>query len=242
MMSQNIYFKFFLFSLFLAVSLGLSLGVITDWNILDHLAMVDRWRSGFSLYSELTDFPSMASSVYFPGVAYLTHIIMFVIPDNLIIEFMHLVSLLTLIWLILIQYKITKDLVKKFSGFEFFAFWIFFTVVILSNWYLYALKFKPDTLAITCGLTALYFTKIVIEKKYNWPLLIGLSILIGIPLLLKQQYIAFIFGYVIFASIQKDLRYFVSAMVVSIVALMIVLHIRYLDLSLIHISEPTRPY
>ena len=218
-----------LLAAFAVISAGLSLGLVADWNILDHLAMVDRFRAGGNLYSGMADFPSMASSNYFPGLSYIIMGLMQFTPDSFIIEAMHGLGIIFLIGFFIVQFFITKDFVKT-DVVQFTALWVFTTLLILNNWYFYALKFKPDTLALLIGLGALF-----VLQKYDHPgrqnlfaVLIS-SIILALPLVLKQQYIAFIAGYIVYAIFQRRVTSALSAVIVAGVAALVIFHVRSVE-------------
>jgi len=221
------YATLFLLSFFLISSIGFSLGVVADWNVLDHLAMVDRLETSGRLYSGPNDFPTMASSNYFPGLSYIILMMSYVIPDGLMIEAMHLLGILVLVYFLFIQLKITQT-IHDTERLHFIAFWIFTTVVVLSNWFIYALKFKPDTLAVGIGLTALY----LIEKQQSnhriTASIVLLSILVAVPVIFKQQYIAFIAGYIVFALLQSW-KYRVSAAITALTTILILYHVASIE-------------
>ena len=218
-----------LLTAFAVISAGLSLGLVADWNILDHLAMVDRFRAGGNLYSGMADFPSMASSNYFPGLSYIIMGLMQLTPDSFVIEAMHGLGIIFLIGFFIVQFFITKDFVKT-DVVQFTALWVFTTLLILNNWYFYALKFKPDTLALLIGLGALFML-----QKYDHPgrqnlfAVVISSIILALPLVLKQQYIAFIAGYIVYAIFQRRVTSALSAVIVAGVAALVIFHVRSVE-------------
>ena len=216
-----------LFGLFFTLcSFGISLGYIADWNILDHVAMVDRMRMDGSLYSGVNDFPSMASSNYFPGLSFLTITIGYLIPDGVIVEFLHLVSILALFLFAGALFKVSKEL-NDISFIKFLSIFIFLSILILPNWYGYALKLKPDTLAIGMGLGALYLLDKSSERIGFGHIL--LSILVALPIILKQQYIAIICGYLIFSIISKRTHFIFSAVIVVATSSSLLLYINSIE-------------
>lgn len=218
-----------LLAAFAVISAGLSLGLVADWNILDHLAMVDRFRAGGNLYSGMADFPSMASSNYFPGLSYIIIGLMQLTPDSFIIEAMHGLGIIFLIGFFIVQFFIIKDFVKT-DVVQFTALWIFTTLLILNNWYFYALKFKPDTLALLIGLGALY-----VLQKYDQPerqnlfVVVISSVILALPLVLKQQYIAFIAGYIVYALFRRRVTSALSAVIVASIATLVISHVRSVE-------------
>jgi hypothetical protein len=216
-------------SSFAILSLLLSLGVVSDWNVLDHVAMVDRLQSGGTLYSGASDFPTMASSNYFPGLSYAIIVAQSFVPNVFLVEALHLIGLLALLWFFFIQFLISRDL-EAITSEHFAAIWVFFTLLLLANWHMYALKFKPDTLALAIGMTALY----CLEKagdlhRKNIFLVVGFSILLAVPLILKQQYIAFIGGFVAYSLFQRSAKHMLAAVISIGVVGLVILFVHTLD-------------
>jgi hypothetical protein len=207
---------------FAILSYLLSLGLVNDYNVLDHLAMVDRLQSGGTLYSGASDFPTMASSNYFPGLSFVIIATQLFVSDGFLVEALHLVGLMALLWFFLIQFLISRDL-ETIPAEHFAAIWVFSTLLLLANWHMYALKFKPDTLALAIGMTALY----CLEKtgglsRKNMLLVLGFSILLAVPLIFKQQYIAFIGGFVVYSFFQRSAKNMLAAAVSIGVASLVV--------------------
>lgn len=196
--------------------------MVDDWNVLDHVAMVDRLQSGGTLYSGTSDFPTMASSNYFPGLSFVIIATQLFVSDGYLVEALHLIGLLALLWFFLIQFLISRDL-ENIPAEHFAAIWVFSTLLLLTNWHMYALKFKPDTLALAIGMTALYCLEKTGELgRKNMLLVLGFSILLAVPLIFKQQYIAFIGGFVAYSFFQRSTKNMLVAAVSTGVASLVV--------------------
>ena len=128
----------------------------------------------------------------------------------------------------IVQFFITKDFVKT-DVVQFTTLWVFTTLLILNNG-ISALKFKPDTLALLIGLGAL-----LMLQKYDHPgqqnlfAVVISSIILALPLVLKQQYIAFIAGYIVYAIFQRRVTSALSAVIVAGVAALVIFHVRSVE-------------
>ena len=130
---------------FMVISASLSLGVVGDWNVLDHLAMVDRVKTGGTLYSAASDFPTMASSNYFPGLSYILMTVQMLVPEAFLVETMHFIGLLALLWFFYIQFLISKDM-EEITAEHFAAIWFFLLFCCF-----------PTGICMRCGLSLIHW-------------------------------------------------------------------------------------
>ena len=185
---------FFLLLLFLAF------GHVARWDVLDHVAMADRYSAGGRLYPDaLADHPGEVS-VYFPGVSVVAYTLSKIIPSGfLVTALLSLAAAVTFV-VIRMQREIAKSIDSTYQGETFWPIAIIVSLFLLKPWLFYAVEFKPDSIAYlfggSCVLQNLKRARSG-RHQYFWSLAYGL--LAGLALLFKQQYIAFVFGCAIFA-------------------------------------------
>ena len=99
---------------------------------------------------------------------------------------------------------------------------IVFIFLICPSYYTYALEGKPDTISFLLGYLGLFYY-IKSNDKINYNFFIGI-ILVGIPILFKQQYVSFLLGLFLFCifNINKNrILFFFSSVIISISILFI---------------------
>lgn len=182
----------FLIAIFIVVILIVSIGRVARWDLLEQIAMADNYVANGTLYSERGSDIIHGHTVYFPGVAYLAVALKTIGIDYYLVEVMHLLSVIVLLLFIHVVSRYASLMSKKLHPTPFFypLFIAYFTTV-LSSYAVYALEFKPDTLALLLGYVGL--SLIWTNKNSLRKFFIGIF-LISIALVFKQQYIAFLVG------------------------------------------------
>ena len=82
----RINFPIFLFSIFILLSFAISLGHVDRWILSEQIAMAENMTKNDSLYPNLLKEDFSGVSVYPPGVAYLSLLLLTVNIDNFIFE------------------------------------------------------------------------------------------------------------------------------------------------------------
>jgi hypothetical protein len=198
---------FFLLLLFLAF------GHVARWDVLDHVAMADRYSDGGRLYPDaLAEHPG-GVGVYFPGVSVVAYAIGKIIPSDFVVTALLSLAAAVTFLVIWMQREIAKSIDSTYQGECFWPIAILVSLFLLKPWLFYAIEFKPDSIAYlfggSCVLQNLKYARSG-RHQYVWSLAFGL--LAGLALFFKQQYIAFVFGCALFAVQSRSVSSIVFAM------------------------------
>lgn len=208
---NNFYFYSLLIiaTIFFIISLSQTL---IRYNLNQQLAFSDRLLTKsenlypskkYEINNEVTISP------YFPGIAIITTPINFILPSDKIKNlFYSLMALISHFLFIFILSKIHSQISGSKLSFSFFSVLIF-SILITKSYTLYSLELKPDTLAFTTGLYALYFSKLKRYSKNNLPIIILCGFFFGLGLIFKQQYLSFIAGMFLFNFIHFKKKIFI---------------------------------
>ena len=208
------------------ILITLSLGRTARWDLLQQIAMIDRFSLLGSLYpSQAITIPTEVSS-YFPGVAYIALIVKNIVSNNLLIYSMHLIAVIVVLSFFMVQRRITYSINKDLNLNNFFIWIIIFTLVFGKHYLLYALEFKPDTIAFLFGSLGIILAKADDNTSIKIiPYVMG-AILTGCALVFKQQYIAFLVGMIFYSLISKNSK-FQKFTVLSLLFSFLILFILY---------------
>jgi len=162
-------------------------------------------------------------SPYFPGLAFLIHLLRFIIPDYFLFEFLTILGILSIFFFFFISIKISKRIYKKIPDYT--ICWLIIILLCLwpcRYWLYYAITFKTDTLSFALIFFAIYILDINSKNhqiNYLKVLISFISILYAV--ILKQQAIFIIFALGLFSILNKDyfLRMF-SFIVISSIGLL----------------------
>ena len=194
----------FLYLFFLAYLLILSFGAVSRYDLLGHIGAADRFLNGGVMYpSFLNGEIYQTVSEYFPGLAFLSIFFGNLMPKNILVEFMHVLSVFILIYFLFIQKKIIEKAFPKINTNNYWPFAVIFCVFFVENWVFMALSFKADTIALCFGLIGLLLANLSIKKKSNFLFYFG-SFFFGFGLIFKQQYIAALVALIFFGFFKKD--------------------------------------
>lgn len=180
--------------LFVALCILMAIGQSARWDLLDQVSMADNFIRYGSLYPSANDSSPHGVSVYFPGVAFLMVMLGKIGADFFLVELALLLSCLIVFLFFYVQMKIAESILdSKIHWHDFLPFIIAFSLIITPHWLIYALEFKPDTIALLTGFLGLYLAGGLVKNVSLLRLVLG-SFVFGISIVFKQQYIAFIFG------------------------------------------------
>ena len=220
--------------IFCIVQLTGSIGQINRYDLLEQLAISDNLIWNGKLYPSPieTDLPGV--SAYFPGVAIICNFFSKSVLNNYVIEIMLTLAFLILIGFILIQKKIFDRIIEEKSSWVFFLPSVIILSILLTNNYLfYARELKPDTIALLLGYSGLIIANLSSkDNRINFLKLFLSGILCGIPIIFKQQYIAFTLGILFYSFLFLNKRKLVFALGVlssSTILLIKLFNIEYLD-------------
>jgi hypothetical protein len=190
--------------LFILILLAGAMGQVARWDMLDQISMADNYAKNGSLYPSATSAEPAGVSVYFPGVALLAVLLNKIGINFYLVEVMILIACTIVILFLSIQ----KVLAREISGVkgtwsEFTLFAISVSLIITPHWLSYAREFKPDTIAFLLGFFGLTVASFLKSDTNIYKVLFG-SILCSAALFFKQQYIAFIFGLIIFCILNPN--------------------------------------
>lgn len=182
----------------------MSLGQYSRWDFLEQLSMADRFISTRTFYPSPTNSNLTGVSVYFPALAFLTSILIHIIPDNFLIEIMLLLGCLVIFWFYNIQKYIVKSISSNFNSSKFLflvaIFWLFLTL----DWLYYATEFKPDTISFCFGCFGIIISGADQNKKKGWLFIVLGALFVGGAISFKQQYVAFLVGMVIYSIVKRN--------------------------------------
>ena len=203
----------------------ISLGQTARWDILEHLQMADKYEQFQNFYSNPDDEFLTGSSVYFPGLSFLTLLFKYIFSDSYIIKSMQVFACVIIILFFFIQYTISQSYNNKitFSFFFYSAciFYIFFNY----DWLIYAAELKPDALAFCMGAFGVIVSGINSnKKKSNFFFFFGI-ILTGGAIIFKQQHAFFLLGILFYSIFNKNYKALIFAFASSLIALIIIFFI-----------------
>ena len=172
----------------------IAMGQLARWDLLDQLSMVDNYFNEGLFYPGFNDLNPHGTSIYFPGVALLLSVFRGLGIDFYIVEFSIMVSCITVLAFMVAQLKIAEKIIgRRISYTRFIPFIIAYSLILTPYWLMYAVEFKPDTIALLVGYFGLCICGFIANSSSITSILIG-ALLCGGALLFKQQYIAFVFG------------------------------------------------
>lgn len=216
-----------IFVLFLVV---LSLGQMARWDLLQQIAMSDRYSLLGNLYPDTGLSIPTGVSAYFPGVTVIALIIKNIVPNNLLIYSMHLIAVLVILSFFIVQRRITYSISKDVNLDNFYIGAIFFSLIFCKFYLMYAVEFKPDTIAFLLGSLGIMIAKVDNNAGVDnntsikiLPFVLGAS-LTGCALIFKQQYIAFLVGMIIYSLIGKNYKFQIFT-ALSIIFSLLILYI-----------------
>lgn len=199
--NKTLPYLFLFYFLYLLIS---SMGGLTRYDLLGHIGSADRFFQTGQIYPliEINEiYPTI--SEYFPGLTILSIFFGYLLPSNFLVEFMHIISVLVILYFFFIQKKIIDKSFEKIKTNNYWPFIIIFTILIVKNWLGIALAFKADTLALSLGLTGIYLANFQ-NKDNNYSFLFLGSLLFGFSLIFKQQYVSIIIAMLIFGLFKKN--------------------------------------
>jgi len=211
----------------IALVVILSLGQTARWDILDHIQMADSFEKNGLIYPDYNSEILNGSSVYFPGISFLTIILKKVISDNYLLFALQLLACSVIIIFFYIQYYITKSFIPKYKFESYFYFAAISFIFLNYDWLIYATEFKPDTIAFCGGAIGIIISGVDKRiRRSNFLYFLGIFCT-GISIVFKQQYIFFLFGLILFAFINNDFRLRKFVFLSSAVSFGIILLIRF---------------
>lgn len=166
--------------------------------------MSDRYELVGSFYPNPDDqFPS-GVSVYFPGTALIAAALKTFLPNNYLVHVMLLIAVSTVLLFFAVQKRIITSIEPHANTNNFQSVAIIFSLFIANSWLIYAIEFKPDTIAILLGSAGILIARA--DKKgdiLSLRFVLG-GLLTGSALIFKQQYLAFLMGMVFYSFICRN--------------------------------------
>jgi hypothetical protein len=199
--------------IFVLILVVMSLGQMARWDLLQQIAMSDRYSLLGNLYPDTGLAIPTGASAYFPGVSLIALVVKNIVPSNLLIYSMHLSAVLVVISFFIVQRRITYCISKDVNLDNFYIGVIIFSLILCRFFLMYAVEFKPDTIAFLLGSLGIIIAKVdnnagVDNNASNKivPFVLGAS-LTGCALIFKQQYIAFLAGMIIYSFVSKNYKF-----------------------------------
>jgi len=201
--SKTVYEKILPFFFFLVILMQ-SLQHIPRWDLLDQIAVADRFVSEIEAYPAIDSNYLGGVSVYFPGVALIGVLAQKLVPSDFLVVSLLVFATIVTFSFIFIQKIITSFIDKDYIGTNFWPMIIIISGLVARDWLYYSIEFKPDTIAFLLGFSVLIISRKVESHSYLYHFFLGL--IFGSILIFKQQYIAFILGYAFFALVIRRAR------------------------------------
>ena len=214
----------FLWIVLLAITFAGSLGQVTRWDLLDQISMADNFLLNSQMYPLPEEELPHGVSLYFPGTAMLANVIQFIGIDIYLVEVMHLIASITVVIFLIIQIKLAQRLDNRitFGTASFLV--IFFSLFNAVQWWAYAREFKPDTIAIIFGYIGLITASMLKPDAKVLRVILG-ALLCSAGLIFKQQYVAFIFGIIIFCLVFPNRNRIIFSAILGMATLAIVYYL-----------------
>jgi hypothetical protein len=193
--------------IFVLILVILSWGQMARWDLLQPIAMTDRYSLLGSLYPDLELAIPTGVSSYFPGVTVIALMVKNIVPNNLLIYSMHLIAVLVLLSFFMVQKRIAYSISKNVNIDNYYIAVIIFTLIFCRQYLVYAVEFKPDTIAFLFGALGIIIAKADKNTSIKViPYVLG-ACLTGCALIFKQQYIAFLVGMIIYSLVSKNSKF-----------------------------------
>ena len=225
-LSINHYVIFGSVLVLIVLLVNLSLGRTARWDILDHLEMADRYEKFGTLYPNFNEKYLTGSSVYFPGVSFISIFLKKFIPDMLIILSMQILACCFIVAFYFIQKYISRSFYYSINSIHFFYATILYFIFLNYEWLIYAVEFKPDIAAYCIGSLGIIISGVDKEKRKSLILFILGIILSGIAILFKQQYIFFLFGLIFFTILNKNKKLIIFTITSTLISFVILFLIK----------------
>lgn len=212
--------------IYLVLLVNLSLGRTARWDILDHIEMADRFEKVGTLYPNFNDKYLTGSSVYFPGLSFISIFLKKFIPDMLIIQAMQLLACFSIVIFYFIQRYISRSFNYNLNNLHFFYVSIVYFIFLNYEWLIYAVEFKADITAYCTGSLGIILSGVDKEKNKSLIFFILGIILTGIAILFKQQYIFFLFGLLFFTMLNRNKKLILFSITSIFISFVIILLIK----------------
>jgi len=188
------FFIAFIAFIFILTIIAFAMGKLGRWDLLEQVSMVDNYFNEGFFYPAFNDPNPHGTSAYFPGLALFLSLFRGAGIDFYLVEFSIAISCLVLLAFMYVQLKISEKIIdKSISYYKFIPFIISYCLILTPTWLMYAIEFKPDTVALLFGYLGLSICAFLDDSSSIKKILIG-SLFCAGALIFKQQYIAFIFG------------------------------------------------
>jgi len=185
----------------------ISFGQIARWELLQQIAMSDRYSLLGSLYPDTNLAIPTDYSPYFPGVAFLALMVKNIVPNNLLIYSMHIITVVVVMSFFMVQKRITSSVYKDININNFYIGIMIFSLVLCKHYLFYALAFKPDTIAFLLGSLGIIIARADDNTRIKYlPYVFG-AIITGCALIFKQQYIIFPIGMIFYSLISRNSKF-----------------------------------
>lgn len=168
------------------------------WDMYEPIAVADRFFS--QAYSMGRNDNFIPSTPYYPAVSIIAFIVNF-ISSKYQVEIMLFVSVGLIFVLLYILHKFFKEIGGKADITIFISLSLGLLLFFFKNYIVYAIEFKPDTLALIFMMLA-YIT--ILKGKYDLRSNLFIILFIFIASISKQQIIAPIIGIAIYIIISKE--------------------------------------
>ena len=202
---NNLNFPLAIFSIFSIFSILISLGHIDRWVVSEQVAMAENFIINNSFFPSPDQESIKGVSVYPPGLAIFSLVLLKLGLENYIFEIL-LASSIIFIFIFFLIYKFLYQEIFNYKvNNDDFLIYIILITTLLPRWYDYSLQLKPSILGQIFGLTILLL--FIKNKKKNMIIYsFFLGFLYSLPIIFKQQYIAFIIGFTLFCLFSRSLK------------------------------------
>ena len=194
--------------LLMTIFLHMSIGAMPRFTLLDQISIADKIFMGMPPYPSPNSEVLWGVSVYFPGIALLSVLLLNIVPSaSIVIVLLCMASVVTFCF-ILLQKHIVYSFYKDYDTRNFWPVMIVTTLIICPSWLTYSVEFKADSLAYLIGATCVILNH---KNKNNFIFALIMGIIAGSALIFKQQYVGFIAGYMTWVILTRDRKDIVFA-------------------------------
>ncbi len=213
--------------LVLTLFIGLTtLGRLARWDFLEQLAMADRSYIFGDFYPLASDSVLSGTSVYFPGLAYISAFLLNLFSANVMLYLMYFLAGTSVVLFYWIQKQITKEINTKANTDQFIYYVCLFYLFFCSQWLEYASEFKPDTITFLLGSVGVLLALKGKDNESMYYVFLG-GLITGLALIFKQQHVAFIAGMVLYSFVKTDRFFRVFTLVSLFWSVMVLIFLYY---------------
>ena len=201
-------YLYLLFGFFLLLE---SFGLFYRYPAAEQLGISINVLNYGSFYPEIVNEKFYPASSYFPGFSLIIYLLRFLIPDYFLMEFISIISVLSIFFFFYISKKISEETFKNKINYD--NFWLIAIILCLwpcRYWLWYAAQLKSDILAFGLIFFSIYLIKPYLQKgKIKFDLVFFLiSILILLfAASIKQQSVFVLFALFFYSILNRNLYF-----------------------------------